>query len=99
MIELVVFDMAGTTVDEDNVVYKTVRAAINASGYSFTQEQVQSAGAGKEKSQAIRDVLALDNQPHTDEEVAAIFADFRQVDSFEQNSTTSGRFDAPQDSQ
>lgn len=78
MIELVVFDMAGTTVDEDNVVYKTVRAAINASGYSFTQEQVQSAGAGKEKSQAIRDVLALDNQPHTDEEVAAIFADFRQ---------------------
>ena len=30
MIKLVVFDMAGTTVDEDNVVYKMVRAAINA---------------------------------------------------------------------
>ena len=53
MIELVVFDMAGTTVDEDNVVYKTVRAAINAAGYQFTQDQVQAAGAGKEKSQAI----------------------------------------------
>ncbi|MEO9595506.1 phosphonatase-like hydrolase [Rhodopirellula bahusiensis] len=77
MIELVVFDMAGTTVDEDNVVYKTVRQSINAAGYSFTQEQVQSAGAGKEKSQAIRDVLALDGGDHSEAEVQAIFADFK----------------------
>lgn len=78
MIKLVVFDMAGTTVDEDNVVYKTVRAAINAAGYQFTQEQVQEAGAGKEKSQAIRDVLALDETAHSDKEVVAIFEDFKQ---------------------
>ena len=78
MIKLVVFDMAGTTVDEDNVVYKTVRAAINAAGYQFSQDQVQEAGAGKEKSQAIRDVLALDGRPHPDEEVAAIFDDFKR---------------------
>ncbi len=78
MIKLVVFDMAGTTVDEDNVVYKTVRAAINSAGYTFTQEQVQAAGAGKEKSQAIRDVLALDGKEHSDEEVGAIFTDFKQ---------------------
>lgn len=77
MLRLIVFDMAGTTVDEDNVVYKTVRAAINATGYEFTQEQVQAAGAGKEKSQAIRDVLALDGQPHSDDEVSAIFEDFK----------------------
>lgn len=78
MIELVVFDMAGTTVDEDNVVYKTVRAAINAAGYHFTQEQVQEFGAGKEKSQAIRDVLATDGGEHSEIEIAAIFADFKQ---------------------
>lgn len=77
MIKLVVFDMAGTTVDEDNVVYKTVRSAINAAGYQFTQDQVQAAGAGKEKSQAIRDVLALDGNEHGDAEVAAIFSDFK----------------------
>ncbi len=77
MIKLVVFDMAGTTVDEDNVVYKTVRQAINSAGYEFTQEQVQEFGAGKEKSQAIRDVLALDGNSHSDEEVATIFADFK----------------------
>ncbi|QDU55048.1 phosphonatase-like hydrolase [Aeoliella mucimassa] len=78
MIELVVFDMAGTTIDEDNVVYKTVRAAVNAAGYEFTQDQVQAHGAGKEKSQAIRDVLKLDGQQHSEEEVQQIFADFKQ---------------------
>ena len=78
MIELVVFDMAGTTVDEGNVVYKTVREAINSAGYRFTQEQVQAAGAGKEKSQAIRDVLRLDGRPHGEDEVLQIFANFKQ---------------------
>ncbi len=77
MIKLVVFDMAGTTVDEGNVVYKTVRAAINVAGYDFTQEQVQAAGAGKEKSQAIRDILALDGNSHADAEVNTIFDDFK----------------------
>lgn len=78
MIELVVFDMAGTTVDEDNVVYKTVQAAINAAGYDFTLEQVLTFGAGKEKSQAIRDVLAVDRQDHSEDEVQKIFTDFKQ---------------------
>jgi len=36
MIEMVVFDMAGTTVDEDNVVYKTLQKAINESGFNFS---------------------------------------------------------------
>ncbi|MFT6863538.1 MAG: phosphonatase-like hydrolase [Akkermansiaceae bacterium] len=76
-IELVVFDMAGTTIDEQNVVYQTVRRAINESGYNFSQEQVQTAGAGKEKSQAIRDVLALDGTEHSHKEVATIFGNFK----------------------
>ncbi|MGO4820648.1 MULTISPECIES: phosphonatase-like hydrolase [unclassified Flavobacterium] len=56
-IELVVFDMAGTTVDEDNVVYKTVQKLINDEGYSVTLTEVLKYAAGKEKHQAIRDVL------------------------------------------
>jgi len=79
MIKLVVFDMAGTTVDEDNVVYKTVREAINSKGYSFSQDEVQAVGAGKEKSQAIRDVLALDGQTHSEDEVQEIFRDFKSL--------------------
>lgn len=56
-IELVVFDMAGTTVDEDNVVYKTVQKVINDEGYNVSLEEVIKYGAGKEKYQAITDVL------------------------------------------
>jgi phosphonatase-like hydrolase len=56
-IELVVFDMAGTTVDEGNVVYKTVQKVINDEGYNVTLEEVLKYGAGKEKHQAITDVL------------------------------------------
>jgi beta-phosphoglucomutase-like phosphatase (HAD superfamily) len=40
MIKLVVFDIAGTTVDEDNAVYKTAREAINTEGDGFIQEEM-----------------------------------------------------------
>jgi phosphonatase-like hydrolase len=56
-IELVVFDMAGTTVDEGNVVYKTVQKVINDEGYKVSLNDVLNYGAGKEKHQAIIDVL------------------------------------------
>jgi beta-phosphoglucomutase-like phosphatase (HAD superfamily) len=39
MIRMIVFDMAGTTVDEDNVVYKTLMKTVNAAGFHY-------AGAG-----------------------------------------------------
>ena len=57
MISMVVFDMAGTTVDEDNVVYKTLQLAIHDNGHDFSLDQVMAEGAGKEKFQAIRSVL------------------------------------------
>lgn len=56
-IQLVVFDMAGTTVDEGNVVYKTVQKVINDEGYAVSLNDVLNYGAGKEKYQAIFDVL------------------------------------------
>jgi phosphonatase-like hydrolase len=56
-IKMVVFDMAGTTVNEDNVVYKTLRTAINEAGFDFTLDQVLEQGAGNEKLQAIKKVL------------------------------------------
>lgn len=55
---MVVFDMAGTTVNEDNLVYKTLRNAINTAGFSFSLDEVLVQGAGKEKRQAIRSVLS-----------------------------------------
>lgn len=60
MIKMVVFDMAGTTVDENNVVYKTLQKVINDAGFNFSLKQVLAAGAGKEKLQAIKDIIALE---------------------------------------
>lgn len=57
-INLAVFDMAGTTVDEGNVVYKTVQKSLAEAGHQFTLEKVLEYGAGKEKHQAIKDILA-----------------------------------------
>ncbi len=53
--------MAGTTVNENNVVYKTLRKAINQAGYDFTLDQVLAEGAGKEKLKAIKDILHSQN--------------------------------------
>ncbi|RYY33932.1 MAG: HAD family hydrolase, partial [Sphingobacteriaceae bacterium] len=57
-IKMVIFDMAGTTVNEDNIVYKTVQKAINEAGYNFTLDEVLAEGAGKEKLQAIKSILS-----------------------------------------
>jgi phosphonatase-like hydrolase len=59
MTKMVVFDMAGTTVDENMIVYKTLQKAINAQGYEFTMKQVLTEGAGKEKKDAIRSILRV----------------------------------------
>ncbi|WP_462262470.1 phosphonatase-like hydrolase [Ferruginibacter sp.] len=61
MIKMVVFDMAGTTVHENNVVYKTLQKVINEDGYNFSLAQVLAEGAGKEKLQAIKDIIAMQN--------------------------------------
>ncbi|HCI76376.1 MULTISPECIES: phosphonatase-like hydrolase [unclassified Psychrobacter] len=63
-IKLCVFDMAGTTVNEGNLVYKTVcnaiNEALNSAGKSDKQVSLELCleyGAGKEKRNAIRDIL------------------------------------------
>jgi phosphonatase-like hydrolase len=66
MIKMVVFDMAGTVVDEGNVVYKTVQKALEQGGVRVTLEQVLADGAGKEKSKAISDI-ATKYDPSVDE--------------------------------
>jgi phosphonatase-like hydrolase len=57
MIKMIVFDMAGTTVDEDNIVYKTLRKALLEEGFNFSLKTVLEIGAGKEKKTAIKDIL------------------------------------------
>lgn len=78
MIKMVVFDMAGTTVNENNVVYKTLQRAINEAEFDISLDEVLEAGAGKEKLEAIRSILRL-RQVEEEQLAAQIFAKFLQL--------------------
>lgn len=77
-IEMVVFDMAGTTINENNIVYKTLHKSINKFGIDVSLELVLSIGAGKEKFQAIKDILAHINNTDT-EKAEVIFQYFKDL--------------------
>lgn len=79
-IQAVVFDMAGTTVNEGNVVYKTLQKIVNNHGGDVTLETVLEQGGGKEKRQAIQDLLTsvysgADLQKRVDD----AFTDFKKM--------------------
>ncbi|HWK05127.1 MAG TPA: HAD-IA family hydrolase [Puia sp.] len=76
MTKMVVFDMAGTTVNENMVVYKTLQKAINEVGYNFSLEQVLAVGAGQEKLSAIKDVLRIYAQKDDDKLADSIYQNF-----------------------
>ncbi len=73
---MVVFDMAGTTVNENMVVYKTLQKAINEAGFDFTMEQVLSEGAGKEKKDAIKSILRVYAQKEETKLTDSIYQNF-----------------------
>jgi phosphonatase-like hydrolase len=76
MIKLIVFDMAGTVVDENNVVYKTLQKAINEGGIPVTLDQVLAEGAGKEKSKAIHDIVNLYSPGQSAEKIETMYQNF-----------------------
>ena len=79
-IELAVFDMAGTTVNEDNVVYKTVEKAIKDAGYDVSLEMVLEHGAGKEKRTAIESLINIITAKSAKaEEIDDIFKKFKEA--------------------
>jgi len=57
-IKMIVFDMAGTTIDEDNIVYKTLHKSINHYGVTVDLQAVLAIGAGQEKLTAIKDIVS-----------------------------------------
>ena len=79
-IKLVVFDMAGTTINEQNIVYKILQKAINNKGLNVSLEDVLKKGAGKEKFQAIRDILDfIQDETLNNEILKEIFNDFQEL--------------------
>lgn len=71
-IQCVVFDMAGTTVNENNLVYKTLQAALNHYNIPVDLNHVLLYGAGKEKFQAIKDIIS--NSPYALDEIVQLEA-------------------------
>ncbi len=78
-IDLLVFDMAGTVVNENNLVYKTLRKAINKEGYELNLDFVLEHGAGKEKHQAIKDILMQVGVDDVEKRSEHIFDDFKKL--------------------
>lgn len=75
MIELVVFDMAGTTVEDGDAVNASFRAALAGAGVVVDPAKVN-AVMGLPKPEAIRLLLADTGHPFTDTGAAAIHQDF-----------------------
>lgn len=57
LIKMVIFDMAGTTINEDNLVYKTIHKTLLDHEYDISLGEVLLEAAGKEKWQAFFDLI------------------------------------------
>jgi len=68
--------MAGTTVDENNIVYKTLQQVVNEAGFHFSLEQVLTICAGKEKLTAIKDLLAFAGTIYDEPSLDTLYQDF-----------------------
>lgn len=76
MISLVILDMAGTSVNEDNIVYKTIHRVLDEKGFGITLSEVLNVASGKEKKQALRDCLQLIGANTPDEILNELYQDF-----------------------
>lgn len=72
---LIVCDIAGTTVNEDGIVYRQLRDCVERRGVGVSSDQVN-AVKGTEKRSAIATLLSADGRRTSDGEVAEVFADF-----------------------
>lgn len=78
MIELVVLDMAGTTVDEHGDVYRALEGSVTATGATVSAEDLQT-WMGADKTEAIAALLELGGVTATPELVARQFDLFRAL--------------------
>lgn len=74
-LQLAVFDMAGTTINDRDEVYRVLRAVVEREGAQFTDEQFQQ-WMGTEKRWAITNLLALGGVEADEARIDAVFANF-----------------------
>ncbi len=76
MIKLVIFDMAGTAVNENNLVYKTLQQSLNDFDYLINLDQVLALGAGMEKRDAIEKLMKTIDKKVDQQSVDQVFQHF-----------------------
>lgn len=76
MFQMFVFDMAGTTVDERLLVYRVLFESLRRAGHAVSFEEVLRHCGGKEKRQAVRDVLDARRIERDEAMVEAVYQDF-----------------------
>ncbi|NMO49721.1 phosphonatase-like hydrolase [Actinoplanes sp. TBRC 11911] len=76
MIELAVFDVAGTTVNEGGTVYRVLAETVRAAGGDPSPQQIEQ-WMGASKREAIQALLTAAGADASDPVVDAAFADFR----------------------
>lgn len=69
----VVFDMAGTTVDEGKTVYMSVRDALENFGYQYTLEEVVGLIGGFNKKEGIRLLISKKNKDIPESHIEEVF--------------------------
>src|SRR5262245_26556267 len=78
-IDLVIFDIAGTTVHDGDAVHSALMRALANAGVRVTRDQVN-AVMGIAKPAAIRALLSTHGRrPAYDKNIAAIYADFERL--------------------
>ncbi|MCI4671228.1 MAG: phosphonatase-like hydrolase [Bacteroidia bacterium] len=78
MIELMIFDMAGTVVNEQNVVYRSMHKVLVEAGYTIDLDDILLQGAGKGKLQAFKDILKKLEAPDSDKLAKDIHQKFNE---------------------
>lgn len=77
LVKLAIFDMAGTVVNENNVVYKTLHKAIFKKEDTVDLKFVLKHGAGKEKFQAIKDIFKAKSYENHEEVAIEVYDYFK----------------------
>ncbi len=78
MIEMVAFDMAGTTIDDHGSVYEALRRCVEETGASVAMADLQ-LWMGTDKVEAITALMALGGIDPTPESVEEAFVRFREI--------------------
>jgi phosphonatase-like hydrolase len=77
--ELIVFDMAGTTVNDGKTVYKAVQNALKRAGYEYDLQTVMNQIGGINKYAGIKELVSMKDSDFEDEIINRVHDNFLRI--------------------